>query len=110
MISKAAGGVITLALTGMVAMPLAAQTATSDTTSASFQSLDANHDGRLARAEIPKDMTLLRTRFSTYDLNQDGSLDAQEFAAAQMAIKGGGKSAGGGVEAPRQQPSHPSGG
>ena len=109
-ISRAAGGVLALALFGAVAAPLAAQTAAGDTAEASFQTLDANHDGRLSRAEIPKDMPLLRSRFSSYDLNQDGNLDAQEFATAQAAIKGGAKSGGSQAEPPRQEPSHPPGG
>jgi hypothetical protein len=109
-ISKAAGSALALALFGAVAMPLAAQSAAGDTPDASFKSLDANHDGHLTRSEIPKSMTLLRSRFSSYDINQDGFLDAQEFAAAKAAIKGGGPAAAGGQAAPRQQPSHPAGG
>lgn len=109
-ISKAAGGVLALALLGAVAMPLAAQSAAGGTGDASFQSLDANHDGHLARSEIPKSMPLLRSRFSSYDLNQDGYLDAKEFAAATAAIKGRAQPAGGQAETPRQQPSHPPGG
>lgn len=55
-----------------------------------FQQADQNHDGRLSRSEIPKDMPLLRTRFSSYDVNQDNVLDAQEFTAAQAAVHEGG--------------------
>ncbi|HEV2622595.1 MAG TPA: hypothetical protein VGU65_10975 [Frateuria sp.] len=109
-ISKAAGGALALALFGAVAMPLAAQSAVGDTTDASFQSLDANHDGHLSRSEIPKSMTLLRSRFSSYDLNQDGYLDPQEFAAAKAAIKGGAPAAGAQGDSPRQPPPHPPGG
>lgn len=107
-ISKAAGAALALALFGTVATPLAAQSAAGDTSDTSFQSLDANHDGRLTRAEIPKSMVLLRSRFSTYDANQDGYLDPKEFAAAKAAVQGGGKSADGAAEAP--QPSRPPGG
>lgn len=78
-----------------------AATAGSDT-SATFQSLDKNQDGHLSRSEIPSDMPLLRTRMSTYDTNQDGMLDAREFATAQAALHGHGQ-AGGGDNAPPPQ-------
>lgn len=55
-----------------------------------FQSMDANQDGHLVRSEISHDMKLLRIRFTTYDTNQDGFLDPQEFSLAKAALQGGG--------------------
>ncbi|NUO73291.1 MAG: hypothetical protein HOQ10_11320 [Frateuria sp.] len=107
-----AGGALALALCGIAAAPSAfAQQAPSNGAAAAFQSMDTNHDGRLARSEIPPDMVLLRSRFTTYDRNQDGYLDPQEFAAAQMAMKGTGHAMGGDAPAPHPAPeSHPPGG
>lgn len=51
-------------------------------------------------------MALLRSRISTYDTNQDGMLDAHEFAAAQAALHGGGHAGGGEGSSP---PRHPGG-
>ena len=73
----------------------------------SFESLDTNHDGSLTRSEIPEDMSLLRTRMATYDANQNGMLDAQEFAAAKAALEDKSHPAGG---APNNARSHPPGG
>jgi|SRR5690349_2355059 len=89
---------VALATAGTASAQQAAAGDSSDS-GASFQSLDKNHDGRLTRSEIPADMPLLRSRLSTYDANQDGALDAHEFAAAQAALHGGGH-AGGGDSAP----------
>jgi len=66
----------------------------------SFQTLDANHDGHLARSEIPEGMSLLRTRMSTYDANHDGVLDAREYATAHAALEGGGHANGADSRAP----------
>lgn len=52
---------------------------------------------------------LLRTRFATCDRNQDGDLAAQEFAAAEVAVKGNGHAVGGDAPAPRLAESHPGG-
>lgn len=72
-----------------------------------FQNMDQNHDGRLSRAEIPHDMVLLRTRFTTYDRNQDNQLDPQEFTAAQTAMKGNGNAMGSdSAPAPERHESH----
>ena len=81
-------------------------------TGGSFQSLDKNSDGHLTRSEIPTDMPLLRSRFSTYDGNQDGSLDAREFAVANAALQGGGHAGEGSSGAPPQHKSssEPTGG
>ena len=70
--------------------PAFAQESTVAHVDPAFHQADLNHDGRLSRSEIPKDMPLLRTRFSTYDRNQDNELDAQEFTAAQAAVHEGG--------------------
>ena len=77
-----------------------------------FHQADQNHDGRLSRSEIPQDMSLLRTRFSTYDRNQDGALDAQEFTAAQAAVHEGGHAMSSTTTPPPQTPrrDHHSGG
>jgi hypothetical protein len=71
-------------------------------TGPSFQSLDKNQDGHLTRSEIPGDMPLLRSRLSTYDSNQDGMLDAREFAAAQAALHGPGHAGSGDSAPPRR--------
>lgn len=76
-------------------------------TSAMFQNLDKNQDGHLSRSEIPTNMSLLRSRLSTYDSNQDGALDPREFATAQAALNSGGQ-AGGSDATPA--PRHPPGG
>lgn len=114
-----AGTTFALALCGLAAAPGAWAQQEAGTTSpdAGFQSMDKNHDGRLMRSEISSDMTLLRTRFSTYDANQDGSLDPQEYAAAKAAIQGSGNAMGSDAPAsqrapeqqthPQQQPQQP---
>ena len=108
-----AGTPFALALWGLAAAPGAwAQQDAAGTPSpdAGFQSMDKNHDGRLMRSEISSDMTLLRSRFSTYDNNQDGSLDPQEYATAKAALQGSGNATGGDAPASQQTPqqqSHP---
>ncbi|MGN2252535.1 hypothetical protein ACFWZ4_04115 [Frateuria sp. GZRe12] len=87
---KIACGALAFALCGIATTVSAQQAAGSATADADFQAMDQDHDGRVTRSELPKDMVLLRTRFSTYDQNQDGKLDAQEFAAAKVAMKGAG--------------------
>ncbi len=42
----------------------------------SFDTLDANHDGRISQAEASMDATIV---FSSADKNSDGYLDKQEF-------------------------------
>ena len=91
------GGAVAFALivaAGAASAQEAAAGAASSDNGASFQSLDKNQDGHLSRSEIPADMPLLRTRMSTYDANQDGSLDAHEFTAAQAALHAGGHAGG----------------
>ena len=48
---------------------------------ASFQSLDANKDGRISMAEASVDPKLVE-EFSTADKNGDGYLDSNEYAVA----------------------------
>lgn len=100
---------LALALSGAAAAPVATaqQAAAGGTVDPSFQNMDENHDGHLTRAEIPTDMVLLRARFTTYDRNQDNALDAQEFAAAQVAMKGSGNAMGSDAAPPRERESHP---
>jgi EF hand len=89
------GSAIAVALIAATAGIASAQEAAAGTgTNAAFQNLDKNQDGHLSRSEIPADMPLLRTRLSTYDTNQDGTLDPQEFATAQAALHDGGHAGG----------------
>ena len=44
-----------------------------------FAQLDVNHDGRLSRSEIPKDMHSLRRNFVRADFDGDGLITAQEY-------------------------------
>lgn len=71
-----------------------------------FQSMDQDHDGRVTRGEIPADMVLLRTRFTTYDANHDNKLDPLEYAAAKTAMKGTGDAMGGEAPAPTPPREH----
>lgn len=106
-----AGMTFALALCGLAVAPgaWAQQEAGTVSPDAGFQSMDKNHDGRLMRSEISPDMTLLRSRFSTYDNNQDGSLDPQEYATAKAALQGSGNAMGSDAPASQQAPqqSHP---
>lgn len=97
-------GVLAFALCGIATVVSAQQAPAPATVDADFQAMDQDHDGRLTRSELPKDMVLLRTRFSTYDQNHDNKLDAQEFAAAQLAMKGSGNAAGGDAPARHEPP------
>lgn len=87
--------VLAFALCGIATAAWAQQAAGPATVDPDFQAMDQDHDGRLTRSELPRDMVLLRTRFSSYDRNQDNKLDAQEFAAAKAAMKGSGNAMGG---------------
>jgi hypothetical protein len=95
-----------MATAGATSAQEAAAGSSGGDTSASFQRLDKNQDGRLTRSELPADMPLLRSRLATYDSNHDGMLDAHEFAAAEAALHGSGH-AGSGEGSP---PSRRSGG
>ena len=44
-----------------------------------FNRLDRNHNGQLARSEIPKDMTNLRRDFLRADFDGNGQLSPQEI-------------------------------
>lgn len=46
-----------------------------------FGEADRDHDGRLKRSEIPRDLVLLRTRFTKFDANHDGYLEPPEIMA-----------------------------
>jgi hypothetical protein len=107
------GAALALVLFGMATVATASppQAAPSADTGASFESLDRNGDGRLSRSEIPDSMPLLRLRMSTYDSDQDGMLNKQEFTAAQMALQGNDHPTGGNKdEAPPEQDQDPTGG
>lgn len=99
--SALAFALFAMATAGAASAQEAAASGNSSESGESFQSLDKNHDGHLTRSEIPADMPLLRSRLSTYDANQDGMLDANEFAAAQAALHGSGH-AGGSDSSPPQ--------
>ena len=53
---------------------------------ASFQDLDKNHDGQISLDEAKKS-TEVKDRFTEADVNQDGKLDAAEFAALEAMPK-----------------------
>lgn len=48
---------------------------------ANFDQLDRDHDGYLARSEVPDE--LIKARFSTFDLDHDLRLNRPEFKAAR---------------------------
>jgi len=78
-----------LAATVIALVPLAAlagegkvpDPATPAGQSGSFDTLDANKDGRISMPEASADPKLVES-FSTADKNGDGYLDADEYAAA----------------------------
>lgn len=58
-----------------------------------FGDLDKNHDGRLSRGEIPKDVETLkplRAHFREADLDGNGTLSEQEYAKYTAAYKSSG--------------------
>lgn len=101
---KIACGTLAFALFGIATAVSAQQAAGPATVDTDFQAMDQDHDGRVTRSELPKDMVLLRTRFSTYDQNHDNKLDAQEYAAAKLAMNGSGNAAGGDAPARHEPP------
>jgi hypothetical protein len=50
----------------------------------SFEALDTNHDGQISRDEAKKSADVSK-KFVQADTNQDGKLDAAEFAALETA-------------------------
>lgn len=55
-----------------------------------FGDLDKNHDGRLSRSEIPKDVETLkplRAHFREADLDGNGTLSEQEYVKYTAAYK-----------------------
>jgi hypothetical protein len=69
-------------------------------TSAQFDTLDVNRDGRLTPAEAATDTKIV---FSTVDKNGDGYLDASEFGHRDMMGPSKSESAGSDREAPKPQ-------
>ena len=53
----------------------------------SFQDLDSNRDGQITLDEAKKSPEV-KARFTQADANQDGKLDAAEFAALETMPKG----------------------
>jgi hypothetical protein len=53
---------------------------------ASFQDLDTNHDGKITLDEAKK-APEVKSRFTQADVNQNGTLDAAEFAALETTPK-----------------------
>ena len=51
-------------------------------TSAQFDKLDSNRDGRISQAEAVKDSRIV---FATVDKNGDGYLDSSEYPQADMS-------------------------
>lgn len=48
-----------------------------------FSSLDKNNDGVLSKSEAMKDSAYKKLHFSKADVDKDGTLDKEEFAAAK---------------------------
>lgn len=84
--SLIAKSLITIAV--VAAMPLAAiagdkdKMATPQATSAQFEKLDSNRDGRISQSEAASDSKLV---FATVDKNGDGYLDSSEYAHRSMS-------------------------
>jgi hypothetical protein len=53
---------------------------------ATFQDLDANHDGQISRDEAKKSSEV-NNKFDQADANKDGKLDAAEFSALEAMPK-----------------------
>ena len=77
-----AAAVALIPLTGLAAEGKAKPMPNSETgQSASFDTLDANKDGRISMPEASADPKLVET-FSTADKNGDGYLDSSEYESA----------------------------
>ncbi len=63
-----------------VLLAVAGLAAAQDRPPPSFESLDANKDGRISVSEARKDPRVA-ARFAAADTNQDGYLDRAEFSA-----------------------------
>ena len=77
-----------IAIAVVAAMPLAAiagdkdKMSTPQATSAQFEKLDSNSDGRISQSEAASDPKIV---FSTVDKNGDGYLDSSEYAHRSMS-------------------------
>jgi hypothetical protein len=77
-----------IAIAVVASMPLAViagdkdKMATPQATSAQFEKLDSNRDGRISQSEAAGDSKLV---FSTADKNGDGYLDSSEYAHRSMS-------------------------
>ena len=79
-----------IAMAVAAALPLAAFAGEKDktaapmgvTTSAQFDKLDTNRDGRISQAEAASDSKIV---FSTADKNSDGYLDSTEYSHREMS-------------------------
>ncbi len=77
-----------IAMALVAVLPLSAiagdkdQTSAPMGTSAQFDKLDTNRDGRITQAEASKDTKIV---FSTADKNGDGYLDNSEYPAGDMS-------------------------
>lgn len=77
-----------IAIAVVAALPLAViagdkdKMATPQATSAQFEKLDSNRDGRISQSEAAVDSKLV---FATVDKNGDGYLDNSEYAQRSMS-------------------------
>ena len=74
------------ALVPLAGTALAADHDKMSKSSANFDSLDTNRDGRISRAEASANSQIV---FAQADTNGDGYLDSTEFAKAQKMMKSG---------------------
>lgn len=74
----AAAVVALIPLAGVAADKPKSQMPASESTGATFDTLDANKDGRISLPEASADAKLVES-FSTADKNGDGYLDSSEF-------------------------------
>jgi hypothetical protein len=77
-----------IAIAVVAALPLAViagdkdKMATPQATSAQFEKLDTNRDGRISQSEASSDSKIV---FSTADKNADGYLDGSEYSKRDMS-------------------------